>query len=112
MVQKLAGAHPGWNIAAAHRPRPAGGTRVPPARRSPRRGAATAPALGGGALRVEHRDGGDAEVLGCLPAGTPRHHATLAPFASHLRQAGRTSGEVALVEADTGAVLARRRLRP
>ena len=114
MVQQLAGVHPGWHAAAARGRRPAAGMSIPAAPRAPRRVDATAPAPApaGGALRVEHRDGGVATVLGRLPADAPRHHATLAPFVSHLRLAGRTSGEVALVEAGTGAVLARRHLRP
>ena len=109
MVQQLAGAHPGWT-AAGSGTRPAVGRRAWAVRGTRRRAAADAAKAD--ALRVEHRYEGTVEEIGRLPAGTPRHHATLAPFASHLHLAGRASGEVALVEADTGAVLARRRLQP
>ena len=106
MVQHAAGVHPGWGAPRAA-PRPAGPASAP--RVAPSRLAAPRPAARG--FRVEHRDEGAAVVLGHLPAGVPQHHATLAPYASHLRLAGRASGEVALVDEATGAVVARRHLR-
>ena len=62
--------------------------------------------------RVEHRGphGGVLGVLGAPSPGAPAHHRTLAPFAAHLRLAGRGEGHLALVEARTGAVVARRRV--
>ena len=59
--------------------------------------------------RVEHRTGGRVSTLGRLD-GCPRHHATLVPYASQLRLAGRADGELVLVEDATGHVAARRRL--
>ena len=59
---------------------------------------------------VELRDGNEVEVLGELPSGAPLHHHSLAPYATHLRLAGRATGHLALVDAVTGEVLARRGL--
>ncbi len=59
--------------------------------------------------RVEHRTGGRVSTLGRLD-GCPRHHATLVPYASQLRLAGRADGELVLVEDATDHVVARRHL--
>jgi hypothetical protein len=66
----------------------------------------------GNAYRVEYRDAGGRVVLGHLPAGTARHHASLAPFAAHLRLAGHVTGHLALIDPATGAVVARRAVVP
>ena len=50
------------------------------------------------------------EVLGELPAGTPAHHQSLAPFAIQLRLEGAPFGILALVDEATGEVVARRHL--
>jgi hypothetical protein len=60
--------------------------------------------------RVEHRDGPRLRVLGEL-VGVPAHPATLDPFVSTLLRAG-DGGELRLVDAATGAVVARRRVVP
>ena len=60
--------------------------------------------------RVEHRAGDRVRPLGEL-RGVPAHHATLDPFVSMLLRDG-DGGEVVLVDTATGAVVARRRVRP
>ena len=59
-----------------------------------------------GRFRVEHRTREGTELLAaevrCFP-----HHTELALFAAQLRLAGRALGELALVDAATGAVAAR-----
>ena len=60
--------------------------------------------------RVEHRAAGTVRVLGEL-RDVPAHHATLAPFVSTILRAG-GNGEVVLIEAATGAVVARRKVAP
>jgi hypothetical protein len=60
--------------------------------------------------RVEHRTGDEIDLLGCLEGVSP-HHATLDPFVSCLLRRG-LGGELRLVDDATGAVVARRRVRP
>ena len=62
--------------------------------------------------RVEHRGthGGVLAMLGVASPGSPAHHQSLAPFAAHLRLAGRGEGVLVLIDAVTGAVVARRRV--
>ena len=101
MTEQALRVHPGWGA------RRAGAGPEEGARDRPR-AAAPGPAAGG--YRVEHRGAGGAAVLGHLPAGTPRHHTVLAPWASHLRLAGQAAGKLVLVEAATGVAVASRRL--
>lgn len=63
-----------------------------------------------GCYRVEHLDGERVHVLGRLPNSIPVHHASLVPYASHLRLAGRARGALLLVDEASGRVVARRRL--
>jgi hypothetical protein len=60
--------------------------------------------------RVEHREAGATRALGEL-SGVPARHATLEPFVSALLRDG-ADGEVHLVDAVTGAVVARRQVAP
>jgi hypothetical protein len=60
--------------------------------------------------RVEHRDGDAVSLLGCLEGVSP-HPATLDPFVSALLRRG-LNGQVLLVDDATGAVAARRTVRP
>jgi len=60
--------------------------------------------------RVEYRAEGTVRALGEL-RDVPAHHATLDPFVSMLLRDG-DGGEVVLVDTATGAVVARRRVRP
>ena len=62
-----------------------------------------------GPYRVEHRDAAGAAVLHEADL-CHAHHASLAPYASQLRLAGRTDGELALIDPSTGVVVARRRI--
>jgi hypothetical protein len=63
------------------------------------------------AYRVVYRDGERTRVLGRLPAeGAPTHY-TLDPFLSRLLLAGVEDGELLLVDAATGRVVARRAVR-
>jgi hypothetical protein len=59
--------------------------------------------------RVEHRDRGECRMLGHAEGVFP-HHSTLAPYVACLLLDG-ASGEVALVDEATDAVVARRILR-
>jgi hypothetical protein len=63
-----------------------------------------------GRYRVEHRSGGRVVVLTRTSAGDARQ-AELSQHAARLSAAGAT-GEVVLVDEETGGVVARRRLRP
>ena len=67
----------------------------------------TAPAL---AFRVEHREGARVRSLGRLER-VPAHHTSLEPYVSALLRDG-DGGELLLVDAGTGAVVARRRVAP
>ena len=58
--------------------------------------------------RVEHWVGDVRVVLGRIAGAA--HHTTLAPFASHLRLAGHTTGALVLVDEASGTIVARRRL--
>jgi len=62
------------------------------------------------AFRVEHHHDGKAQVLGLITE-VAAHHATLVPYVSALVRTGET-GEVRLVDVETGAVVARRRIAP
>ncbi len=64
-----------------------------------------------GCWRVEHRTREGAAVLDerglCFA-----HHRSLDPYVAQLALAGRTTGELVLVDPATGAVVARRRVAP
>jgi hypothetical protein len=60
--------------------------------------------------RVEHRAGDEVVVLGYLEGVAP-HHTILVPFVSTLLHHG-AGGQLVLIDTATGAVVARRRVRP
>jgi hypothetical protein len=61
-------------------------------------------------FRVDHHDGDGVRAIAAV-ADVPPHHASLEPYVSRLLRDG-ADGELLLVDAVTGAVVARRAIRP
>jgi len=61
-------------------------------------------------FRVDHRDGDGVRALGTLADVAP-HHTALEPYVSALLRDG-ADGELRLIDAVSGAVVARRAVRP
>ena len=61
-------------------------------------------------FRVDHRDGDGTRAIGAV-ADVAAHHASLEPYVSTLLRDG-ADGELLLVDAVTGSVVARRAVRP
>jgi hypothetical protein len=61
-------------------------------------------------FRVDHRDGDGVRAIAAVADVAP-HHASLEPYVSALLREG-TDGELLLVDAETGAIVVRRKVAP